>query len=91
MIDNADMAVFFSDFATPVKAVTWGKTILGIFDREYVEAEEHSGEKPTLLVQRGDVPESPSRGDAFKIGSDTYTLIDVQYAEPGIQRLVFAG
>ena len=91
MIDGADMGVFFSDLATTVKAVTWGETILGIFDREYVEAEGHAGEMPTLLVQRSDVPASYDTGDAFKIGSDSYTLVDVQYAEPGVMRLVLAG
>ena len=88
--DTLDLDVFLSDFAETVTATTWGKTINGIFDEEYVDFEDISRTTPALLVKTSDVPAAPATGDLFTVGSDNYKLVDVQYAEPGLSRLVLA-
>lgn len=88
--DTADMDVFLSDFSVSVTATTWGTTVNAIFDRDYLGIEDVSTETPFLLMQSSDVPGSADNGDAFTVGGVNYKLVDKQYAEPGMTRIVLA-
>lgn len=89
--DTSDMATFFSDFAVTANAKTWGNNCLsGIFDIEYVEFDDISRESPTFLIRTSDVFTNKATGDLFVIDGKTYKLVNVQYAEPGITRLILA-
>lgn len=89
-VDTDDMGIFLSDFAITITATTWGTSFQGIFDFEYVEFGTHSGVKPVALIQASDVKAGYATGDNFTIDDTAYQLVDVQYAEPGMRRLVFA-
>lgn len=89
-MNTADLDIFFSDFASDVACTTWGKEISGIFDFEYVETADISGERPVLLVKTSDLATARNSGDLFTVNGDSYKLVDVQYAEPGLSRLVLA-
>ena len=88
--DTADLDVFLGDFSVSVTATTWDTTVTGIFDTQYVEFEDMSRESPTLLVKTSDVPSTATTGDLFVIDSTTYKLIDKEYYDPGMTRLVLA-
>ena len=89
-LDTQDMATYFSDFATTLTATTWDKKITGIFDRDYVEYGDVSGVMPFAIVQDEDIPSSRASGDLFTINGASYKLIDVEYYEPSLSRLIFA-
>ena len=84
------MAVFFSDFATPVAASTWGTNICGIFDTDFVDVDDMSREAPFLFLQAADVPSTATSGDLFTVLCNKYKLVDIQYAEPGMKRIILA-
>jgi hypothetical protein len=90
------MGVFLGDFALSVTCTTWDKTVSAIFDREYVEFEDVAGEMPFFLLQTSDIPSTRGAGDLFTFSdpvsgnSVTYKLVDVQYAEPGLSRVILA-
>lgn len=88
--DAANMDVFLSDFSVSVAASTWGTTVEAIFDKDYSDFEDYSGESPYLLMQDSDVPASAARGDAFTVEGVNYQLKDIQYAEPGMKRIELA-
>lgn len=88
--DTADMGIFLSDFAASVTATTWGTTVSAIFDRDYVEYGDVSTESPYLLMQTSDVPSTATSGDLFTVDSVNYKLVDKQYAEPGMTRIILA-
>ena len=89
-IDLADMGVFLSDFATTVSATSWGATFPGIFDYEYVEFGTVAGERPVLLVEASNIKTGYASGDRFTVNGSDYQLVDVQYSEPGLKRIVLA-
>ena len=89
-LDTADMAVFLSDFAGTVTATTWGTTVAAIFDREYVDFEDVSGSRPYLLLKTSDVPSDAATNDLFTVDGTVYKLVDVEYAEPGMSRVILA-
>lgn len=82
--------VFLTDFAVPVTATTWGTTFSAIFDRDYVEYADISSVMPSLLVRDADVSSAFAEGDLFTVECVDYKLVDKQYAEPGMTRLVLA-
>lgn len=92
--DTADLGVFLSDFAVTATATTWGTSPEGIFDREYVETNDISGVRPTFTLRTSDVPATAARGDLFTITVDgtatNYQLVDKQYADPGMTRIILA-
>lgn len=90
---TADLSgIFLTDFATTVNASTWGNSSLAaIFDREYLEFEDASRSTPYLTVRTSDVPNDADTGDLFVVDGTTYKLADVQYAEPGLSRIILAG
>lgn len=89
---TADIAgVFMTDFAVEVDATTWGNPCLrGVFDREYLDFESISKVTPFLLIETTDLHAAATTGDRFVIEGVTYKLVDIQYYEPGITRIVLA-
>lgn len=89
----ADIAgVFMTDFAVEVDAVTWGNSSLkGIFDSDYLDFEGTvSKVTPFLLIETTDMDADATTGDVFIIDGANYKLVDIQYYEPGISRIVLA-
>lgn len=87
----ADLSgVFLTDFALSVTATTWGCKVSAIFDRDYVDFGDVSAVSPYLLMQSVDVPGSATTGDLFTVEGVAYKLADIQYAEPGVKRIVLA-
>lgn len=82
--------VFLTDFAATVTATTWGTTFSAIFDRDYVEYADISSVMPSLLMRDADVSSTYAEGDLFTVECIDYKLVDKQYAEPGMTRLVLA-
>ena len=82
--------IFLTDFAVTVTATTWGTMPAAIFDRDYVEYNDISGVAPSLLMRDADVDSAARDGDLFTVEGVAYKLIDKQYAEPGMTRLVLA-
>lgn len=88
--DTSNLDIFLGDFGITVTATSWGTEIKGIFDVEYVEYEQISRESPTLLVKTSDVKSTRDSGDLFTVAGESFQLVDVQYAEPGLTRLILA-
>lgn len=94
--NTSDLDVFLSDFATTVTCSTWNKTIDAIFDEDFVEFEDLSGNAPSLLARASDIPDTRLAGDLFSFvhpttGVETeYKLVDVVTSELGTLRLVLA-
>ncbi len=88
----ADIAgVFMTDFAVVVNAITWGNSSLGaIFDREAMDYEDVSRSTPFLLVETAEIPTTADTGDLFIVEGTTYKLVNIQYAEPGMSRIILA-
>lgn len=82
--------VFLTDFAVTVTAKTWGTTPAAIFDRDYVEYNDISGVAPSMLMRDADVSSHAASGDLFTVEGLAYKLIDKQYAEPGMTRIILA-
>jgi len=88
---TSDMSrVFLTDFAVTVTATTWGTTPSAIFDRDYVEYSDISSVMPSLLMRDEDVSSDYAEGDLFTVECVDYKLVDKQYAEPGMTRIVLA-
>jgi len=83
--------VFLTDFAVVVNATTWGNSALGaIFDREAVDFDDVSRSTPFLLVETAEIPTTADTGDLFIVDGTTYKLVNIQYAEPGMSRIILA-
>lgn len=87
----ADLSgVFLTDFATTVTATTWATTFAAIFDRDYVEVSDIATVSPFLLMRTVDVSSEARSGDLFTVEGFKYKLVDKQYAEPGMTRIILA-
>lgn len=82
--------VFLTDFAVTVTATTWGTTFKAVFDRDYVEYSDISSVMPSLLMRDADVDSAARDGDLFTVEGVDYKLVDKQYAEPCMTRIVLA-
>lgn len=82
--------VFLTDFAVQVKATTWGTTPAAIFDKDYIDAEDTSTVSPYLLMADVDVPSTATSGDLFTVECVDYKLVDKQYFDKGMTRIVLA-
>jgi hypothetical protein len=80
--------IFLTDFAVTVTATTWGTTPTAIIDRDYVEYNDVSSVSPFLLMRDADVPSAADSGDLFTVECVEYKLVDKQYYEPGLTRIV---
>jgi hypothetical protein len=88
---TADLAgIFLTDFAVTVTATTWGTTPLAIFDQDYVELNAVSSVMPFLLMRDADIPDTYASADLFTVNGSAYQLVDVQYAEPEMSRVILA-
>lgn len=84
--DLAD--VFLTDFAVTVTATTWGTAPLAIFDNDYVEYNDVSTVAPFLLMRDSDVSISARSGDLFTVDCINYKLVDKQYFDPSMTRII---
>jgi hypothetical protein len=83
--------IFLTDFAVVVNATTWGNAALGaIFDREAVDFDDVSRSTPFLLLETAEIPTTADTGDLFIVEGTTYKLVNIQYAEPGMSRVILA-
>lgn len=86
---EADLSgVFLTEFAVDVTA--WGTTFKAIFDRELLEFNDNSSTSPYVLMRSIDVDDDYATGDVFQVEGKDYKLVDVQYAESGLTRVVLA-
>jgi hypothetical protein len=82
--------IFLTDFAVDVTATTWGTTPKAIIDKDYVEYNDISSVAPFLLMKDADVPSTATSGDLFTVECVNYKMVDKQYYEPGVSRIVLA-
>jgi len=82
----ADHAVFLSDFG--VAATVGGVALRGIFDNGYADAFGIvSGSAPVLLISTTAAP-AVAHGSAVVIGSDSFTVREIQPDGLGMTRLL---
>lgn len=81
--------VFFADFATKVRPDTWGGCdIDAIFDKDLIDLDEASLVAPHILVPTVSIPSTATQGDLLTIEGVTYEVLDIQYEEPDVSRIV---
>ena len=82
-------ATFFTDFAVDVTPTTWGTDAFkAIFDRGYVEFGDLSRESAYITMKRSDLKAGYASGDLFAVDGSSYKLLDVQYVEPDVVRVI---
>lgn len=84
-----DRSAYFQDFAVGVTIGT-ATGLRAIFDRDYIETAETSGEAPILTIQTSEIPSSTTEGTQVSIEgeSQTYRVVVVQSDGTGISRVV---
>jgi hypothetical protein len=88
MAFSEDLSVFFDTSEFAVDATVAGVAVKGIFDHQYVEEFDITGEAPTLLCQTSQLPSGLSQGDTVSIGSTQYQVVGIQPDGTGLTLLV---